>query len=174
MVAVDVSAVWEATTSVAARMLVLVGRVLGSWLSGPSAAREPAEPQQSWRGERIGLPESGSGSAAPTGRRVTGFLLDIVLAALVAGLFTAPELPKNWSLLAWAVITFVPVAFFGFTPGMAAVGIWVARLDGSTTVGIPRALLRCVLSAVIVPAVLWNLDGRSWHDRLSGTVVLRR
>ncbi|SDQ06360.1 hypothetical protein SAMN04489718_0009 [Actinopolyspora saharensis] len=165
---------WEEASSGTARMLGLVGRVLGSWLSGPAAARESAEPQQSWRGERIGLPESGSGSAAPTGRRAVGFLLDIVLAALVAGLFTAPELPKNWSLLAWVLITFVPVAFFGFTPGMAVVGIWVARLDGSATVGIPRALLRCVLSAVIVPAVLWNLDGRSWHDRVSGTVVLRR
>ena len=97
------SAVWEEATSGTARMLGLVGRVLGSWLSGPAAARESAEPQQSWRGERIGLPESGSGSAAPTGRRAVGFLLDIVLAALVAGLFTAPELPKNWSLLAGCV-----------------------------------------------------------------------
>ncbi|PRW64971.1 hypothetical protein CEP50_00025 [Actinopolyspora mortivallis] len=111
---------------------------------------------------------------APTGRRAVGFLLDIVLAALVAGLFTAPDLPGNWSLLSWALITVLPVAFFGFTPGMAVAGIWVARVDGSSLVGLPRALLRCVLTAVLVPAVLWNTDGRSWHDRLSGTVVLRR
>ncbi|WP_181188141.1 RDD family protein [Actinopolyspora mortivallis] len=151
-----------------------MGRVLGSWLSGPSALRESGEPQQRWRGERLGLPEQGSGSVAPTGRRAVGFLLDIVLAALVAGLFTAPDLPGNWSLLSWALITVLPVAFFGFTPGMAVAGIWVARVDGSSLVGLPRALLRCVLTAVLVPAVLWNTDGRSWHDRLSGTVVLRR
>jgi hypothetical protein len=27
---------------------------------------------------------------------------------------------------------------------------------------------------VIIPAVVWNRDGRSWHDRATGTVVLRR
>ncbi|SDK41429.1 RDD family protein [Actinopolyspora mzabensis] len=151
-----------------------MGRILGSWLSGPASVRESREPEQHWRGERLGLPEQGSGSVAPTGRRALGFLVDIVLAALVAGLFTAPELPGNWSLVSWALITVLPVAFFGFTPGMAVTGIWVARVDATQTVGLPRALLRCVLTAVIVPAVLWNLDGRSWHDRLSGTVVLRR
>lgn len=96
------------------------------------------------------------------------------MAALVASLFTAPEPPGNWSLLAWVLITVVPVSFFGFTPGMAVAGIWVARLDGATVVGVPRALLRCLLTLLLVPAVLWNLDGRSWHDRLTGTVVLRR
>ncbi|WP_170837406.1 RDD family protein [Actinopolyspora xinjiangensis] len=151
-----------------------MGRILGSWLSGPAAVRESGEPEQRWRGERLGLPEQGSGAVAPTGRRALGFLVDIVLAALVAGLFTAPELPGNWSLLSWTLITVLPVAFFGFTPGMAVARVWVARVDGTPAVGLPRALLRCVLTAVIVPAVLWNMDGRSWHDRLSGTVVLRR
>ena len=37
-----------------------------------------------------------------------------------------------------------------------------------------RAILRCVLTALVIPAVVWNFDGRSWHDRWSGTVVLRR
>lgn len=156
------------------RILVDVGRVLGSWLSGPAAAREHAEPAQNWRGERLGLPESGSGSVAPTGRRALAFFVDIMLAALVAGLFTSPDLPGNWSLLAWALITVVPVMFFGFTPGMAVMGIWVARLDGTATVGLLRALIRCGLTMLIVPAVIWNLDGRSWHDRLTGTIVLRR
>ncbi|MDR7303054.1 RDD family protein [Haloactinomyces albus] len=153
-----------------------MGRVTGSWLSGPRAAygHQDDTDRQRWRGERLGLPESGSGAAAPTGRRALGFFIDLGLAALVAGLFTAPELPGNWSLLAWILITIVPVGFFGFTPGMAVTGIWVSRLDGAMVVGVPRALLRCLLTLLLVPAVLWNLDGRSWHDRLTGTVVLRR
>lgn len=92
----------------------------------------------------------------------------------MAGLFTAPDYPGHWSLFAWFVITVVPVSFFGFTPGMAVMRIWVARLDGAAMIGVPRALLRCVLSGLLVPAVLWNLDGRSWHDRLSATVVIQR
>lgn len=150
-------------------------------MSGPSAAREygadragddGARPK--WRGERLGLPESGPGSAATPGRRALGFLVDLVLAALIAGLFTYPQPPETWSWLAWLIITILPVSIFGFTPGMAVARIWVARVDASVVVGVPRAVVRCLLTAVVVPAVLWNLDGRSWHDRLSGTVVLHR
>lgn len=147
-------------------------------MSGPEAARQDAgsapDGRPNWRGERLGLPESGTGSAAPPGRRALGFLVDVVVAALIAGLFTYPDVPEQWSWLAWFVITVVPVGFFGFTPGMALAGIWVARLDGTALVGAPRALVRCALTALLVPAMLWDQDGRSWHDRLSGTVVLRR
>ncbi|GAB3281659.1 RDD family protein [Parasphingorhabdus pacifica] len=146
---------------------------MGSWLDGPRAAREDADLPR-WRGERLGLPESGTGSVAPTGRRALAFFIDIVLGFLVAGLFTAPDLPMNWSLAAWFVITVIPVSLFGVTPGMAMVGIWVARVDGQTMVGPVRAIGRAVLTVLLIPAVLWNLDGRSWHDRLTGTVVVRR
>ncbi|MEV6230745.1 RDD family protein [Saccharopolyspora shandongensis] len=154
-------------------------RKVGSWLDGPKSAfkqaREQAnETRPEWRGQKLGLPESGPGAAAPVGRRMAAFLIDIVLAALVAALFTAPDYPQNWSLVAWVVITVVPVTFFGATPGMAAMRIWVARVDGSVMVGPWRAAVRCVLTALIVPAVVWNFDGRSWHDRLTGTIVLRR
>jgi len=147
-------------------------------MSGPAAAREraaaEADGRPDWRGQRLGLPASGTGSAAPPGRRALGFLVDVVGAALVAGLFTYPDVPQEWSWLAWLLITVVPVAFFGFTPGMALAGIWVARLDGTVLVGVPRAVVRCALTALLVPAMVWDQDGRSWHDRLSGTVVLRR
>jgi len=133
-----------------------------------------AQAESRWPGEHLGLPETGSGSVAGTGRRLLGFVLDIVLAGLVAGLFTAPELPQNWSLLAWAVITVVPAGLFGFTPGMLVSGIWVARLDGAARLGLWRALVRCALTLVLVPAIIRNKDARSWLDRLTSTVVVRR
>lgn len=111
---------------------------------------------------------------APISRRVAGFLIDIVLGGLVAALFTIPDYPGNWSVLGWFLITVVPVSVFGFTPGMSVTGIWVARLDGSTMVGVPRAVLRCVLTFLLIPAAVFNQDGRAWHDRLTGTVVVRR
>ncbi|WP_433871967.1 hypothetical protein [Saccharopolyspora sp. CA-218241] len=52
--------------------------------------------------------------------------------------------------------------------------IWVARVDGRSMVGPVRAVLRCALTLVIIPAVVWNFDGRSWHDRWTGTIVLQR
>jgi len=95
-------------------------------MSGPRAAQEPGEgagsTQQRYRGERFGLPESGVGSVPSTARRAVAMLIDCVLAALITGLFTMPDLPRNWSLLTWFLIGVIAVSFFGFTPGMYAIG----------------------------------------------------
>jgi uncharacterized RDD family membrane protein YckC len=149
-------------------------RWTGSWLSGPGAARDGDEADEPrWPGERFGLPQHGPGSVASLGRRALALLIDIVLAALVAALFTAPELPRNWSLAAWFAITIVAVSFFGFTPGMAALGIRVVRMDGASMVGPIRAIPRTIMVALIIPAVITNRDGRGLHDRAIGTIVVR-
>jgi uncharacterized RDD family membrane protein YckC len=148
-------------------------------LSGPRAALESgggsagSGTQQRWRGERLGLPESGVGSIPSTARRAVAMLIDCVLAGLITGLFTMPDLPRNWSILTWFLIGVIAVSFFGFTPGMFAMGVRVARLDGSTMVGVPRALVRTLLVGFIIPAVVWDHDYRGLHDRLVGTVVVR-
>ena len=155
-----------------------VSRLIGSWLSGPRAALEPAEesgePQvQRWRGERLGLPQRGPGAVASVGAKVAALVIDVVLAALVAGLFTAPELPRNWSLLSWFLISVVSMSFFGFTPGMLALGIRAVRMDGAAMIGPVRAIPRAVLVGVIIPAAIWDGDGRGLHDKAVGTIVLR-
>ncbi|GAA4665291.1 RDD family protein [Amycolatopsis dongchuanensis] len=139
-----------------------------------------AEPPR-WRGERLGLPESGVRSVASGGARLLAFVLDLVLASLVTSLFIRPALQDTsvmesynlWSVIVWAVLTVVPVSFAGFTPGMAATGIRVARLDGGPIVGPWRAVVRAALTCLIVPAAVRNIDGRSWLDRLTSTVVVR-
>ncbi|QWF79051.1 RDD family protein [Amycolatopsis sp. CA-230715] len=157
-----------------------MARWTGEWLSAPGGAASAGEPPR-WPGERLGLPESGVGSAATFGTRVLALLVDLVLASLVTALFRRPDFADSaamqaynwWAVVTWAVITVVPVTFAGFTPGMAATGIRVARLDGGALVGPVRALVRGVLTFVIVPALVRNHDGRSWLDRLTGTVVVR-
>ncbi|MFD5831679.1 RDD family protein [Lentzea sp. NPDC060358] len=129
--------------------------------------------QQRWRGERHGFPQDGPGSIASVGRRTFAILADFLLAAGVAGLFTRPDLPKNWSLLAWFVITVVAVAYFGFTPGHALLGLRVARIDGKAYVHLPRALLRTILIFPLIPALVWDADGRCLHDKAAGTVVVK-
>jgi uncharacterized RDD family membrane protein YckC len=154
-----------------------VSKWTGSWLSGPSAALEPGADSgdgtaQRWKGERLGLPQSGPGSIASSGRRAFAILVDFLLSAGVAGLFTYPELPRNWSLLVWFAITIVAVAFFGFTPGHLLFGLRVARVDGVALVGLPRAALRAALVFLVVPAVVWDADNRCLHDKAARTVVL--
>ncbi|SFP11220.1 RDD family protein [Amycolatopsis arida] len=152
----------------------------GEWLSAPAAGRMGGEPPR-WPGERLGLPEDGVGAAAGGGRRLLGFLLDLVAASLVTALFFRPQLADPavmqqfnlWAVAVWALLTVPAAALFGFTPGMAATGIRVARLDGAAYVGAWRAVVRAALTALIVPAAVRNADARGWHDRLTGTVVIR-
>lgn len=154
----------------------------GEWLSGGSAGSvEPDAPPPRWRGERWGLPESGSGSVAGGGARALALIVDLVLASLVTSLFLRPDFQNSalmesynlWAVCTWGVITVVPVSFFGFTPGMAITGIRVARLDGAWMIGVWRAIVRAAMTFLIVPALVRNVDGRSWLDRLTGTVVVR-
>lgn len=159
-----------------------VARWTGEWLSGsPTGLGTGDQEPPRWRGERLGLPESGPRSVAGGGSRLLALVLDLVLASLVTSLFIHPEwqnpqVMENynlWSGVVWAVLTLVPVSFSGFTPGMAVTGIRVARLDGGAIVGLWRAVVRAALTCLIIPAVVRNVDGRSWLDRLTGTVVVR-
>jgi uncharacterized RDD family membrane protein YckC len=111
------------------------------------------------------------------GARIGAFLIDIVLSALVAWWITAPEAPRNTSLLVWAVMTVLAVGLFGITPGQGALGIRVVPVspDGAPVrsfVGL-WAVPRTVLIFLIVPPLLLDANGRGWHDRLCRTVVLR-
>ena len=133
-----------------------------------------------YRGERFGLPRTGAGSVAGFGRRLAAVTVDWVLALLIAGLFAGPDplatgggSTAQWTVLGvWFLLTAAAVAAFGITPGMAVLGMRVASLD-STLVGVPRALLRTALLALVIPALARDGDGRGWHDRATSTVVVR-
>jgi uncharacterized RDD family membrane protein YckC len=127
--------------------------------------------QQRWRGERLGLPQSGPGAIASFPRRIIALWLDWMIALGVTSLFERP--PGNWTvLLVWFLITAVAVGAFGFTAGHAIVGLRVARMDGATFVGF-RSVVRSLLIALVIPAVVWDADGRCLHDKAAGTVVIR-
>lgn len=158
-----------------------------TWLAGGKAAAKtqvntdgvaPAPVRHP--GQRFDLPVAGVGSVAGMGRRFGGLLVDCVLAELIASLFVhvqfgrldASQTLNYWSLLTWFLITVAGTSFFGATPGMVLLGIRVARLDGRPTVGVWRAVLRAVLVALVMPAVIWDGDRRGLHDKVASTIVL--
>lgn len=144
----------------------------GSWLEGPTTGG--SEP----RGARLGLPAEGPGSLASPGARVGGFVVDAVVANLLAGLpavFGAPvEAGSRGTavLLAFLLQEFVLVSLTGATIGKHLFGIRVVRLDGDR---LPWAwvLVRTLLLGLLVPAVIWDRDGRGLHDRAAGALTLR-
>lgn len=154
-----------------------MARWIESWMPGsapfPGTGNAGAYP-----GERFGLPASGVSSAAGFGRRFGALAIDWILGYLIALLISGPDplvTPNfNWYVLGiWYLLTAVPVAIFGASAGMTALGIRVASIDNSVVVGVPRALLRTALVAVVVPALVRDADGRGWHDRATRTVVVR-
>jgi uncharacterized RDD family membrane protein YckC len=100
------------------------------------------------------------------------FLVDIGLSAAAALAVTWPEAPRNMSLVVWAALTILTVALFGATPGQWIVGLRVAKVRGAAFVG-AWAILRTALIFLVLPPLVSDADGRGWHDRLCGTIVVR-
>lgn len=75
------------------------------------------------------------------------------------------------TLAIWALQHFVLVALLGTTIGHRLAGVRVVREDGGRFVGPIKAAGRTVLLALVIPAVVWDSEGRGLHDRLMGTRV---
>jgi uncharacterized RDD family membrane protein YckC len=125
------------------------------------------------RGASLGLPAEGPGSLATFSSRVVAFIIDAFGSALIAGLFTAPRLPGNWSLLAFAVLTIGTLLVFGQTPGMRLLGLRLAHPQEGQRLAVWRAVVRTALLMLLVPALVVDADGRGLHDRITDTAVVR-
>jgi uncharacterized RDD family membrane protein YckC len=147
-------------------------RWTGTWLSGPGAAGASLRAEGDWRGKRLGLPEEGAGAVATFGRRMIAFVVDAVVCALVAGLWTAPDAPGPWSFVPLAVLYVVAVPLTAQTLGMRLLGLRLVQL-GSGRPDVSRAALRFVLLALLIPALISDRDGRGLHDKAARTVVVR-
>ncbi len=136
---------------------------------------------QAFRGARLGLAQQGPGSLATTGQRLGAFLVDALASALVAGLFVqfahgrgaVAPLPGSWSLIPFAIDYIVGPLVAGRTLGMYLFGLRLVRVDRVAAVDPGRALARTALLVMLLPAVIWDRDGRGLHDRLTDTAVVR-
>ncbi len=141
-------------------------RDVGSWIGGPLPEGS------SYRGQRLGLPESGPGSMAGTGMRVLALFIDWITAMLLARL-----LVRSSSLESIAIL-----GIFGLQVGLLT---WLSgasfgqRIVGLRVVGRTRRLgftgssLRTLLICLLIPPLIWDADGRGLHDRAVDTVVVR-
>ena len=124
---------------------------------------------ETYPGERLGLPSSGTGSIARLGRRVGALFLDYGAAYLISGFF-------GWDPLAiltiFALIQIVFIPTLQGSPGHRLFGLRIARIDGMW-VGLWRPIVRSVLLVFVIPAVIWDSDQRGLHDKAAGTVLVR-
>jgi uncharacterized RDD family membrane protein YckC len=154
-------------------------RDIGSWLEGPRARTAGAD---EYRGQALGLPRSGPGSIATFGVRLVGVTIDWFIALLIArGLFGVPlpftQPPATSSqhfivLGVFAVMTLLLVGSIGTTIGHRVMGLQVRSLAGGRATFL-QALARTILLTLVIPAVVWDRDGRGLHDKAPNTVIVR-
>lgn len=150
-------------------------QAIGSWLSGPRAAAEEMGADFGYRGKGLGLPEEGPGSVAPLGRRFGALFIDWSLCMVIAyGLLARgdQQAAGNWALGVFLVMSLLTVGTIGCTPGKRLLGVRVVADDGGR-LGFVRVVVRTVLLLLVIPALVWDRDGRGLHDRLSRAVQVR-
>lgn len=131
-----------------------------------------------WPGELLGLPESGSGALASVMRRAIGVLIDWVICWIIAAFIVmnthALGGTGTVTYFLWLVMGIISGWLFARTPGMAVLGMGVARVDKpGEPVGFWRAAVRTILTGFVFPAAIVDADGRGMHDRATGTAVIR-
>lgn len=121
-------------------------------------------------GERLGFPEQGRGSIARPGRRIIALVIDWGLAILVGLPFFHNDAWANLGIFVLMQILFIPT--IGGSIGHRLLGLRLVALKGGW-IGPWRPVVRTILLAVVVPALIWDSDQRGFHDKIAGTVLLR-
>jgi uncharacterized RDD family membrane protein YckC len=155
------------------------GTVDGVSASSARGAQAP-ETRSTYPGERFGLPESGPRSVANMGRHLGALVIDwfacmlIVFAALHPRTLDSAAIShlQTWTLVVFAIETYVLTALTGLTLGKRLVRIRVARLDGKP-VGFVWSLVRTLLLLTVIPPLVTDRDLRGLHDRAANTIVIR-
>lgn len=128
-----------------------------------------------WPGERLGLPESGPRSIGRLGRRIAALAIDWALATALSLAFFATG--------PWQTNGFVTLGLFA---GIQLLFLWVVNGGiGHLVLGLRvvplnpgrlawwQPVVRTVLVALFVPAVIMDADQRGLHDRAAGTLLVR-
>ncbi|MFC4021174.1 RDD family protein [Micromonospora sp. GCM10011542] len=105
------------------------------------------------------------------GRRFGALIIDWLLCLLVSNFFGGP-IQHAWLPVLLLIVEYgLFLGLFAQTPGMYVTRIrCVAWFDGGR-IGLLRALLRGLLLALVVPALIMDEHRRGLHDRLTGAVI---
>nr|WP_278234696.1 RDD family protein [Isoptericola sp. AK164] len=141
----------------------------GSWLSGQNVP-----PDETPGTDRLGLPSSGPGSPAPLGRRVVALVVDWAAVSGMSYAFFSYDAGATLGL--FFAMNLILVSTVGTTLGHRLLGLRVRRLHtaGPHLVGFGAGAIRAVLLCLVIPAVVWDADGRGLHDKAAGAVIVRR
>ena len=150
---------------------------IGSWLSGPKAALEDQGMDFGYPGQRFGLPKQGIGSVARMGRRIIALTLDWTAAILVTHLVFLDLVYGSEGFAAatlgiFAAEVLLLTSTTGASFGYKIAGIKLISVSASR-ISFLKVLARTGLLCLVVPALIWDRDGRGLHDKAVGTITMR-
>jgi uncharacterized RDD family membrane protein YckC len=131
----------------------------------------PAPDAPDWPGQRLGLPETGSRSVARLGRRLAGIAIDWGIAVAISAAFF--DYDSIATLLIFIGMQVLFTIVINASIGHAILRMRVVPLTGGL-LGLWRPVVRSLLIALVIPAMLWDQNQRGLHDRAAGTILLRR
>lgn len=108
------------------------------------------------------------------GRRFAALIIDWALCLLVASFYADPRVVAWPPVVVLIFFNAVFIGLFGQTPGMALAGLRCLSVTDGGAIGIAKGLLRGVLLALLIPAVIMDADRRGLHDRAAGSIVVRQ
>lgn len=131
----------------------------------------PAPTPPGWPGQRLGLPETGPRSVARLGRRIGAIAIDWGIAVALSAAFFAYDSLVTLLLFVGLQVLFTIV--INASIGHALLGLRVVPMAGGL-LGVWRPVVRALLIALVIPALLFDENQRGLHDRAAGTILLRR
>ena len=156
----------------------------------------PPEDDFTYRGNRLGLPESGTGSVPGVVRRLVGLALDWGLASMIVwgainlGLIgqehaaaaagggeqealALTNFTTLSTLIVFAAMSLLLLTLFGTTIGRRIVGVGITATGDRSWPWFVSMAVRTVLLCLVIPAVVYDRDTRGLHDRAAGTIATR-
>lgn len=167
-------------------------------MSDKSRSGAPAAPEDDfrYRGNRLGLPESGTGSVPGVTRRLVGLALDWGISAMLvwvainfgligqevsaaaagggdAEAIALTNFTTVSTLVVFAAMSIVLLTLFGTTIGRRIVGVGITATGEREWPWFVSMAVRTLLLCLVIPAVVYDRDTRGLHDRAAGTIATR-
>ena len=114
---------------------------------------------------------------AGLGIRLAALAIDWALATMTTALFVPPFSsaigPSALRLGIFVLEVSIVTGFSGSSMGQRIVGLRVLSWPDHLFVTPMRAFMRTLLIALVIPAVVYDNEGRGLHERLTQTTVVR-
>jgi len=129
-------------------------------------------PVTEWPGKRLGLPASGPRSIGRLGRRLAALAIDWIVASGLSALIFGLDAQLQ-TVAVFAALQIVFLIVFSGSIGHLVVGLRVVPLD-PRWIGVLKPIVRTLLLSIVIPAVIWDNDQRGLHDKIAGTILVRK